>query len=112
MNSVAITNGALACCHGFAVNAEDGPVGLVATPVFSGTSLEPVSLYVRTVDAVPGAFTEIPVEWVAEIDAEHRLIGIAARRDRLVPGGSTGELTRSNPETAGGVDRPRRRHGG
>jgi hypothetical protein len=68
------TNGSLACSHGFAVEAGHEPVGYIETPVFSGTSLEPDTLIVRTVDQIPGTFTAVPIADVAEVDEVGRLV--------------------------------------
>jgi hypothetical protein len=75
--------GSLACCHGFDVAAGDGPVGRVETPVFSGTSVEPHSLLVRTNDAIPGTFAAVATARVAAIDDAHRRITLDGNRDEL-----------------------------
>jgi hypothetical protein len=82
--SVARTKGgSLACCHGFAVAAGDEPVGQVETPVFTGTALEPESLLLRTVEAIPGEFAAVPVTEVAAVDEAGRQITLRGTRDQL-----------------------------
>ncbi len=78
--------GSLACCHGFAVAAGDEPIGQVETPVFSGTSLEPDALIVRTVDAIPGMFAAVAVTKVAEVDESEESITLRGTRDELFGG--------------------------
>ncbi len=74
----------LACCHGFAIAASDQDLGVVETPVFSGTALGPDYLIVRTADSIPGGFAVVPVGLVAEIDPERRLISLGSRVDEIV----------------------------
>jgi hypothetical protein len=80
--------GSLACCHGYAVAAGDGPVGRVETPVFSGTSVEPHSLLVRTNDAIPGMFASVATARVAAVDEAHRSIVLDGTRDELFGSGA------------------------
>jgi hypothetical protein len=81
----------LTCCHGFTVAARGNRVGAVETPVFSGSSLEPVSLIVRTADSIPGTFRVVPLALVADVDSTTRRIALSigpneiARLDELVP---------------------------
>jgi len=81
------TDAPLARCHGFRVLAADQPLGLVETPVFSGTRLQPDYLIVRIRESVPGGFADVPVELVDEIDDESRTISLSARLSELVPRG-------------------------
>lgn len=74
----------LACCHGFAIAASDQELGVVETPVFSGKALAPDSLIVRTADSIPGAFAVVPIDLVAEIDPERRLVSLGSRLDEIV----------------------------
>ena len=84
MTPAARTTGvSLACCHGFAVAAGGEPVGCVETPVFTGTSLEPDSLIVRTVDEIPGEFAAVDIAAVAHVDEEQRSITLRGSRDEL-----------------------------
>ena len=64
----------LARCNGFGVAARDDVVGTVATPVFTGTSLLPSHLIVRTVATIPGIFRRVPSECVAVIDARTKTV--------------------------------------
>jgi hypothetical protein len=75
--------GSLACCHGFVVAAGDEPVGQVETPVFSGTSLEPDALIVRTVEAIPGTFAAVAVAQVATVDEADECIILRGTLDEL-----------------------------
>jgi hypothetical protein len=74
----------LACCHGFAVAAGDEPIGQVETPVFSGTSLEPDALIVRTVEEIPGMFAAVAVAKVAEVDESEESITLRCTREELL----------------------------
>jgi hypothetical protein len=74
----------LACSHGFAVEAGDAPVGRIETPVFSGTSLEPDTLIVRTLDGIPGTFAAVPVSDVAEVDEAGRVVVLRCTIEELV----------------------------
>jgi hypothetical protein len=69
---------ALACCHGFAISASDCLLGVVETPVFSGTGLRPDYLIVRNAESIPGRFTDVPVSLVEEVDLEHRKISLGS----------------------------------
>ncbi len=69
----------LARCHGFQLVSGDELVGFVETPVFSGTSIEPDSLVVRTVRSIPGTFRTIAVADVEEVDPDRGLIRTARR---------------------------------
>ena len=75
--------GSLSCCHGFAVAAGDGPIGRVETPIFSGTSLEPHSLLVRTIDTIPGTFAAVASDRVTSVDEAARSITLDGTRDEL-----------------------------
>jgi len=81
----------LACCHGFAVTAGDAFVGVVETPVFTGTRLEPESLVVRTGSGA-GSFRVVPAALVAGVDAERQTVTLGATVE---------ELERLDPATAG-----------
>jgi hypothetical protein len=62
----------LARCNGFEVTAGDEVVGVVETPVFSGTKLQPDYLLVRLTGE--SELRIVPPELVAEVDAKaHRL---------------------------------------
>jgi hypothetical protein len=76
----------LACCHGFTVAAGDEPFGLVETPIFSGTSLEPDLLLVRTLGGVPGAFAAVAVADVSAVDDARRTITLRGTRDEVLHG--------------------------
>ena len=78
--------GSLSCCHGFAVAAGDGPVGRVETPIFSGTSLEPHSLLLRTVETIPGTFAAVASTRVTSVDEAARSITLEGTRDELFGG--------------------------
>ena len=80
--------GSLSCCHGYAVAAGDGPVGRVETPIFSGTSLEPHSLLLRTVETIPGTFAAVASTRVASVDEAARSITLDGTRDELFGGES------------------------
>ena len=60
------------------------PVGLVETPVFSGTSVEPDALLVRTVEEIPGTFTAVAVADVAAVDQAAELITLRCTVEELV----------------------------
>ena len=90
MELAAHTNAVLlACCHGFAVAAGDELVGVVETPVFSGTALGPDSLIVRTVEGIPGTFADVPVAHVARVDDARRSITLNGSREDLFGDGAT-----------------------
>jgi hypothetical protein len=72
------------------VAAGDGPVGRVETPVFSGTSLEPHSLIVRTIEAIPGTFAAVATAHVAAVDEAHKSITLDGTRDELFGAGALG----------------------
>ena len=80
--------GSLSCCHGFAVAAGDGPVGRVETPIFSGTSLDPHSLLLRTIDTIPGTFAAVASDRVASVDEAARSITLDGTRDELFGDGA------------------------
>ena len=75
----------LARCHGFRVMAADYPLGLVETPVFSGNGLEPDYLIVRTDESLPGAFANVPVDLVDDIDDRGETISLSAVIGELLP---------------------------
>jgi hypothetical protein len=75
--------GSLSCCHGYHVAAGDGPIGRVETPIFSGTSLEPHSLLVRTIDTIPGTFAAVASDRVTSVDEAARSITLDGTRDEL-----------------------------
>jgi hypothetical protein len=77
------TTGSLSCCHGFDVAAGDGPVGRVETPIFSGTSVEPHSLLLRTVHTIPGTFAAVATARVASVDEVTGRIVLNGTRDEL-----------------------------
>ena len=66
----------LARCHGFRVVANGDVIGVVETPVFSGSSLGPDSLIVRTAERIPATFSTISVGAVERIDSGRRLISL------------------------------------
>ena len=70
----------LARCNGFQVEAGGELVGHVATPVFSGTSLRPEFLIVRTVERIPGRFRLVPPDAVVAVDSGERIVHL-----RLAP---------------------------
>jgi hypothetical protein len=76
--------GSLGCCHGYAVSVEGEPVGLVETPVFSGTSIEPDALLVRTVESIPGTFTAVAVADVAAVDQATEVITLRCTVEELL----------------------------
>jgi hypothetical protein len=82
--------GSLSCCHGFDVAAGDGPVGRVETPIFSGTSLEPHSLLVRTVGTIPGTFAAVAAARVVSVDEAARSITLEGTRAELFGDGEAG----------------------
>lgn len=69
---------ALACCHGYEVEAEDGPVGVVETPLFPPDCDEPDFLVVRV--HVRGRlfprFPIVPVSLVSEVEPGVRLVRV------------------------------------
>jgi hypothetical protein len=75
---------ALACCHGFAISASDHVLGVVETPVFSGTGLRPDYLLVRNAESIPGRFTDVPVALVDEVDPERRKISLDLPLDEVI----------------------------
>ena len=66
--------------------AGDGPVGRVETPIFSGTSLEPHSLLLRTIETIPGTFAAVASTRVASVDEAARSITLDGTRDELFGG--------------------------
>jgi hypothetical protein len=75
--------GSLSCCHGFEVAAGDGPVGRVETPIFSGTSLEPHSLLLRTIKTIPGTFAAVAADRVVSVDESAKRIRLDGTLDEL-----------------------------
>ena len=69
----------LARCHGYEVFANDRLVGVVQTPVFSGTSIEPDSLILRIGGSTVQMFTTIRVDAVETIEPDRQLIVIHGR---------------------------------
>jgi hypothetical protein len=94
--------GSLSCCHGFAVAAGDGPVGRVETPIFSGTSLEPHSLLLRTVETIPGTFAAVASTRVASVDEAARSITLDGTRDELFGGEWLPSETSGSDQTSRG----------
>jgi hypothetical protein len=74
----------LACCHGFSVAAGDQPVGVIETPVFAGTALEPVALVVRARDSVPGTFRLVPTSLVVTVDNDEETVTLVASEDEIL----------------------------
>jgi hypothetical protein len=60
------------------------PVGLVETPVFSGTSIEPDALLVRTVEDIPGTFAAVAVADVAAVDQAAEVITLRCTVEELM----------------------------
>jgi hypothetical protein len=77
----------LARCNGFRVTADGEVVGVVATPVFSGTLLIPDYLLIRVTGAIPGAYRAITPEVIAAADprSETVVLGIAPEAVALMP---------------------------
>ena len=71
--------------------AGDGPVGRVETPIFSGTSLEPHSLLLRTIETIPGTFAAVASDRVASVDEAARSITLDGTRDELFGGDAPAE---------------------
>jgi hypothetical protein len=66
------------------VAAGDQPVGIIETPVFSGTALEPVALVVGALDSVPGTFRIVPTSLVVTVDDDEETVTLVASEDELL----------------------------
>jgi hypothetical protein len=73
----------LACCHGYEVRAADGRLGVVETPVFSGTRLRPDFLVVRTDETEAGRCL-VPVNLVEEVDPDAGSIALSSLCEDVV----------------------------
>ncbi len=73
----------LARCNGFEVEAGGAVVGSVETPVFSGTSLRPDYLILRTADEIPGRFRLVPPDLVVAVDPRARTVCLGLEPDEV-----------------------------
>jgi hypothetical protein len=76
------TGGGLAASHGFLVEALDGDVGEVETPLFPPAGSEPDFLVVRLAED-EAHFAVVPVQVITSVDAEARLIRLEASRSAV-----------------------------
>jgi len=67
----------LSASHGFSVEAVDGKVGEVETPLFPPAGGEPDFLVVRLADG-EASFAVVPVQLISSIDAVERRITVGA----------------------------------
>jgi hypothetical protein len=74
---------ALASCNDYLVDAIDGPVGEVETPLFPPNGSEPDYLLLR-VDGPKGVRRPVvTTALVEEVDAEQRLVRLQLTRDQI-----------------------------
>lgn len=59
-------------------------MGVVETPVFSGTALDPVALLMRAVDGIPGTFRIVPASLVVGVDSEEQTIELVASEAEIL----------------------------
>lgn len=72
----------LSVSSGFAVEASDGPVGVVETPLFPPDETAPDFLVVR-VGRIRPRHPVLPAALVEEVDAAARVVRVHGRRDEI-----------------------------
>ncbi|MEZ5102089.1 MAG: hypothetical protein R3C15_20255 [Thermoleophilia bacterium] len=75
--------GALARCHGWQVDALDGTVGQVETPLFPDAEPAPDYLVVRLPYDRGWSFAIVPVGRIARVDPEHERLTLDVTRDAI-----------------------------
>jgi hypothetical protein len=68
----------LAHCHGFDVIADDGPAGVVETPLFPPDADEPDYLVVRAGRRLVPRFPIVSVALIERVDVERGRVHVAA----------------------------------
>jgi hypothetical protein len=74
---------ALASCSGFSVQASDGRVGEVETPLFPPDRSEPDYLVVRAAGPLRGRRRVVATLFVEEVDPARRLVCLRGTRDEI-----------------------------
>jgi hypothetical protein len=75
---------ALALCSGFSVEASDGTVGVVETPLFPPDEATPDFLVLRVGGRVGMRHPVVAAALVESIDTRHRVVRVAACRDDIL----------------------------
>ncbi len=73
----------LACCHGYSVNASEQGLGVVVTPVFSGSALRPDYLLVRITDNGSTRIAQVPAAAVEGVDPGSRTVLLGLRLEEI-----------------------------
>jgi hypothetical protein len=74
---------ALAFCSGYSVEASDGRVGEVETPLFPPDRSEPDYLIVRAGSPLRGRRPVVATIFVEEVDPARRLVCVRGTRDEI-----------------------------
>jgi hypothetical protein len=74
---------ALASCNGYLVEASDGPVGEVETPLFPPDRLHPDYLVLRVVGVVRVRRPVLATALVEEVDSRRRLVRVGATKRQI-----------------------------
>ena len=74
---------ALASCNGYVVEASDGRVGAVETPLFPPDRSQPDYLVLRTDGAVGVRHPVLATALVEEVDSRRRLIRVRGSKEQI-----------------------------
>jgi hypothetical protein len=80
VETATMTGTALALCSGFRVEASDGTVGVVETPIFPPDEATPDFLVLRVGGRVRARHPVLAAALVESIDTRNRVVRVAARR--------------------------------
>jgi hypothetical protein len=77
------TGAALGRCGGYVVEADDGVVGMVVTPLFPRQGGDPDFLVVQVHDPARPRTPIVPAALVEEVDRNFRIVRVRGRREQV-----------------------------